>query len=952
MAHGMQFGLLGPLLVRRDGVEALIPPGKQRVVVAALLLSRGQAVTSDELAELLWPSGPPPSGRVTVQNYVKRFRRALGDIDRTLVTTRADGYLLRASAESLDASQFEVMAAQAREALRDGQYAQAATGLRTALSLWRGRPLADVPCDYLVMQHAPRLEEVRLQALEDRIEADLRCGRQAGLVTELRALIATEPLRERLHWLLVLALYGEGRQADALAAFREARRVLIKEIGVEPGADLQRLHERILAGDPEPAGGITTRSAAATGSSVVPRGLPAALAHLVGREPELRRLDAMASSASGPAAMTVIAVIGGTAGVGKTALATHWARGVADQFPDGQLYLNLRGFAPDAAPVSPAEGLGLFIEALQPAAAVPSGPGARVNLYRSLTAGKRLLIVLDNARDADQVRSLLPGSPGSMVVITSRDWLAGLAVTEGAELIEVDVLGSAEAKALVASRVGAARAAAESGAVTEIAELCGRLPLALAVVAAKAAARPGLPLAKLAADLRDPGGRLDALDAGDPAASARSVLSWSYACLMAPEARMFRLAGMHPGPDAGVNALASLAGVSAREAVVMLEELERVNVVAETAAARFAMHDLLRAYAREQAQAQEPAEQRHAATARMLDYYLQASQAMSLRLYPPRPAITLVTPQPGALKEDIGSYQEAWDWAEAEYPALLGVVTLAAHDGFPAHAWQLAWAWETYMSRRGRWDELGDIQRLGLAAARQCEDPVGQAHATCGLGWTFVLQGEHERGREHLEEAARLFGQLGDASGEARACIRAGNALWQQHRHAEARQSAERALELFRVCGDRAGQAGALNNIGMHYIHLGAYEEGLEHCQEGLAIFRELGYRRGEANALDSLGEAYHRLGRTTDAIARFQQSLSAFRELGDQYHQAQTLTHLAAARQADGDAHAARDCLRAALAILTELNHPDAARVSAQLQGHLKTGMSPAAPCRAGRPE
>jgi DNA-binding SARP family transcriptional activator/tetratricopeptide (TPR) repeat protein len=941
MAQGLQFGLLGPLLVCRDGVEAPIPPGKQRVVVAALLLNRGQAVTADELAELLWPSGPPPSGRVTVQNYVKRFRRALGDSDRTVITTRADGYLLRVPAESLDASQFEVMVAQARQALRVGQHAQAATGLRTALSLWRGRPLADVPCDYLVLQHAPRLEEVRLQAVEDRIEADLRCGRQAEVITELRALVAAEPLRERLHWLLVLALYGEGRQADALAAFRDARRVLIDEIGVEPGAELQRLHERILAGDPAPAEGITMHSPPATAPPVIPRELPAALTHLVGREPELRRLDAMASLASGPSAMTVIAVIGGTAGVGKTALVTHWARQVAGQFPDGQLYLSLRGFAADAAPVSPAEGLGLFIGALLPAAPVPSGLSARVSLYRSLTAGKRLLIVLDNARDAEQVRSLLPGSPGSMVVITSRDWLAGLAVTEGAELIGVDVLSGAEARALIAARVGAARAAAEPPAVTEIAELCGRLPLALAVVAAKAAARPGLPLAKLAAGLRDPRGRLDALDAGDSAASARSVLSWSYTCLMAPEASMFRRAGMHPGPDAGANVLASLAGTTAGQAVAMLEELERVNVVAQSEAGRFAMHDLLRAYARERAQAEETAEQRHAATTRMLDYYLHAAHAMSLRLYPPRPAITLAPPQDGALKEDIDSYQEAWAWAEAEYPALPGVVKLAARDGFASHAWQLAWAWETFLSRRGRWDELGDIQRLGLDCARQGGDPVGQAHATCGLGWTFVLQGEYERGRDHLAEAARLFGQLGDASGEARACVRAGNSLWRQHRHAQARQLAERALELFRRCGDRAGQAGALNNIGLLHIHLGAYQDGLEHCQEGLAIFRELNYRRGEANVLDSLGEAYHRLGRTPDAIACFQQSLSAFRELGDQYNQAEILTHLAAARGTDGDARAERDCLRAALAILTDLNHPDAARVSAQLRDHSQTGMS-----------
>jgi hypothetical protein len=552
-----------------------------------------------------------------------------------------------------------------------------------------------VPCDPLIIQHAWRLEELRLQALEDRIEADLGCGRQAELLTELQTLAAAEPLRERLHWLLMLALYREGRQGDALAAFHEARRALIDAIGVDPGAELQRLHERILAGDPALAEGITMRPAAAA-PSVIPRQLPAALTRLIGRQPELQRLDAMTSRASGSAQT---AVISGTAGAGKTVLAIYWAHRRASRFPDGQLYVSLRGFGPDAAPVSPAVGLGLLIEALQPSVPVPSGPSARVSLYRSLVAGKRLLIVLDNARDAEQVRPLLPGSPGSMAVVTSRDWMAGLAATDGAELITVGVLGEAEARALIARRVGTGRAAAEPDAVAEIAELCGRLPLALAVAAAKAAARPGLPLGKLAAELRDPRDRLDALDTGDAVASARPVFSWSYASLTAPEARMFRLAGLHPGPDAGVNATASLAGVPAREARALLAELVRSSVVAETAAGRFGTHDLLRAYARERAQAQETAEQCQAATHRMLDYYLHAAHAMSLRLYPPRPAITLAPPQPGTLPEDAGTYQQAWAWAEAEYPVLLGMVALAGHSGFTAHAWQLAWAWETFLSR-------------------------------------------------------------------------------------------------------------------------------------------------------------------------------------------------------------------------------------------------------------
>ncbi len=920
MVQELQFGLLGPLLVRRDETTVPIAAGKQRVLVAALLLNTEPALTPDGLAELLWPAGPPPSARVTVRNYVKRLRRALGDDGRRLVATQSDGYLLRVPSSCLDTSRFEVMTAGGRQALRAGQHAEAAAALRAALALWRGRPLADVPCDQLVIQHGPRLEELRLQALEDRIEADLHCGRHAEVITDLQPLTAAEPLRERLHGLLMLALDRAGRRADALAAFQDARRVLIDEIGVEPGAELRRLHERILAGEPALADGISARPAAA--APPVPHQLPAASAHFVGRQPELDRLDTMVP----------VTVIGGTAGVGKTALAIHWAHRAASQFPDGQLYLNLRGFSPDAAPASPGEGLGVLLDALRPSVPIPSELDARMNLYRSLVAAKRLLIVLDNARDAGQVRPLLPGSLGSMVVITSRDWLAGLSATDGAQLITLNVLAKPEARALIAARIGRVRADGEPGAVEEIAELCGRLPLALAVAAAKVAARPAFSLGQLAAELRDPGARLDVLDAGEALASARSVISWSYASLTAPAAMMLRLLGLHPGPDAGVGAVASLAAVPAGQAHGMLAELARSNVVAETTAGRFGLHDLLRTYAREQAHAKEPAGHRQAAIHRMLNYYLHSAHAMSGRLYPTRPSIILAPLQAGVLPAGLAAYQQAWAWGEAEAAVLRGMVTLAPEAGLPEHAWQLVWAFETFLTRCGRWDLLNDLQRLALQTARGAGDTTGEAHASCGLGWARVLQGYYGSGREHLDRAARLFSLLGDASGEARAHVRTGDAFWRQGRLAEARQSAERALDLFRACDDQAGQAGALNNIGLLHIHLGAYQHGLSCCQQSRVMFRALGYRRGEANALDSMGEAYRGLGRAADATACFQQSLSAVRELGDQVSQAEILVHLAAVRQDDGNVRAARDCLRQALAIFAGLQHPDTAQIQAKL--------------------
>jgi tetratricopeptide (TPR) repeat protein len=410
------------------------------------------------------------------------------------------------------------------------------------------------------------------------------------------------------------------------------------------------------------------------------------------------------------------------------------------------------------------------------------------------------------------------------------------------------------------------------------------------------------------------------------------VLSWSYRSLSPPAARLFRLLGLHPGPDIGAGAAASLAGVALERGRTMLGELTRLHIAAEPAADRFGLHDLLRAYALERAEADETAAERHAAAHRVLDYYLHTAHAMSRVLSAPRNAITLAPPQPGVLREELGGYQQAWSWAEAECPVLLAMVALAADTGFARHAWQLARTLDTFLSRRGRWPELAHAQRLALGAAHQAGDLAGQAHAQCGIGWTYVSQGSYDDGRTHLREAAELFRQLGDKSGEARACVRAGQAFWREGRLREACRSAERALELYRASGDRVGQAGALNNIGLYHLRLGAYERGLDCCRQALAAFRELGDHRGEASTLDSLGDGYHGLGRTGDAIACYQESLTAFRELGDRYNQAEILTHLAAAHQTGGDAPLARDCLEQALAILTELEHRNAAEVRARL--------------------
>src|SRR5215831_7746196 len=419
----MEFGLLGPLAVRRGGVEVSVPPGKQRVVLAALLLKAGRVVAVDELAETLWGEGPPATARATIQGYVKRLRKSLGGDGHGRIATRPGGYQISVAAGELDVARCEALLRSAEAAARDGCWDRAADETRTALGLWRGEPLEDVESELLAVREVPRLAELRVQALELRIGADLHLGRHGEVIGELRQLAGVHPLRERLHGLLMLALYRDGRQGEALAAYQRARRLLVGELGTEPGTELRELHQQILTGDPAlavapPGRAIGGAAAGPQGLAVVPRQLPAAVADFTGRAAELRALTGMLDQAgAGAPGTVVISAIGGTAGVGKTALALHWAHQAAARFPGGQLHVNLRGFDPSSTLATPAEAIRGFLDALGvPPDRIPPQPEAQAGLYRSLLADRKMLIVLDNARDEQQVRPLLPASPGCLVL--------------------------------------------------------------------------------------------------------------------------------------------------------------------------------------------------------------------------------------------------------------------------------------------------------------------------------------------------------------------------------------------------------------------------------------------------------------------------------------------------------------------------------------------------------
>jgi tetratricopeptide (TPR) repeat protein len=658
------------------------------------------------------------------------------------------------------------------------------------------------------------------------------------------------------------------------------------------------------------------------------------VAGFTGRAAELQALTQILDDAGATRPGTVvITAIGGTAGVGKTALALHWAHQVADRFADGQLHANLRGFDPSRAPATAAQVIRGFLDALGvPPERVPASLEAQAGLYRSLLSGKRMLIVLDNARDEQQARPLLPASPGSLVLVTSRSQMAGLAAADGARLLTLDVLSHGEAVQLLTARLGPTRAAAEVGTVDQIASLCAHLPLALAVAAARAAARPGFPLAALAAELRDSTARLDALDAGDPAVSVQAVFSGSYQQLSDASARMFRLLGLHPGPDISVPAAASLAGCGEPEARRMLCEVTRAHLIGEYAPWRYAFHDLLRAYAANLARTHDSEPEREAAVGRVLDHYLHTAHRAAEVLRPSPEPVTVAPPSPGVAPEQPGGYQQALAWFEAEHQVLLAAAALAAESGSDRHAWQIPWAMWQFLNRRGHYQEVAATQRTALAAATRLGDIAGQAMTSRFLANACAYLGDRDQVLSHYANSLRLYRQLGDRLGEAKVQQGLAQATAYQGRHADALGHAEQALHLYRAIGYRAGEADMLNSVGWCHGLLGDYQRARAFCQRSLTLCAELGNGNTEAYVWDSLGYAERHLGDLAEAAACYGRSLSLAKEYGDRRLEAEALTGLGDTHRDAGEVRQACEDWRQALIILDDLHHPGAEEVRAKL--------------------
>ncbi|WP_323373618.1 AfsR/SARP family transcriptional regulator [Plantactinospora alkalitolerans] len=923
----MEFRLLGQVEAEHNGVPVALGRRGERRLLGVLLLLAGQAVTVDRLASLLWDDAPPASARTSLQAHVSRLRRRLdpdgNGTSGVRLISQHGGYGVEVDPAHVDAHRFRLAVDTARGI--DDLMARS-SALRSAIGLWKGPLLAGVASDRLRERVGADLIDLRLSAMELAVETDLSLGRHQKVVGELGVLAAEHPTRERFTAQLITALFRCGRQHEALDAYERLRVRLANELGVDPDPDLQRLRAALLRHD------TGLRLTAGQSATPTPAQLPADILGFVGRRDALDQLDALLSTSVQEPTAVVICAMSGTAGVGKTALAVHWAHRVADRFPGGELYVNLHGFDATRSATSPTEALRGFLDALGvPPQRIPGSLDGQVCLYRSLLAGQKILVVLDNARDVDQVRPLLPSSAGCLAVVTSRNELSGLVAAQGANLLTLDPLSQPEAHHLLMRRLGAGRLAREPAAVDKIVARCAGLPLALAIVAARAATRPGFPLELLATELHDADSVLDPLAVGSADTDVRTVFSWSYRVLSPEAARLFRLLGLHPGPDVSLHAAASLAGITRQQVRPLLAELSQAHLVTEQNFGRYTLHDLLRAYAIELTRSNDDAAERRAATGRQLDHYLHTACAATRLMDPHRVAIALSPPRAGVILEDLSGADAALAWLVCERRVLLAAIHQAG-AGFEAHVWQLAWAVASFLHRQGHGEDLLAVERRALDAAMRLTDPIGVAHSHNGLGLAYFVLDQEDKAQLHLEEALVAYGRIGDHGGQACAHLNLGAVLDRHGQHGAALRHAEQASTLFRMAGQRRGEARALSGIAWSRAKLGDHRSALEDCRLALTLYAQLPDRHGEAAAWDTLGSIHRQLGAYDEAVTCYQRAVRLSREAGERQREAAGLTKLGDTHQAAGDPAAAGIAWRQSLTLLAELNHPEADQVRTKL--------------------
>jgi DNA-binding SARP family transcriptional activator/tetratricopeptide (TPR) repeat protein len=939
----MEFRLLGGVEAIRDGAPVEVGHARQQCVLAALLVDANTLVTADQLVNRVWGEQAPLRARNTLHSYIARLRRALTpaettsepSADEVRIGRRSGGYRLTVDESAVDVHRFRHLVARAW-ASEDEQRALAL--LERALGLWRGEAFATLDTSWISGVRAA-LDAERLAAELDHTDLQLHCGRHTQLLAGLTTRATERPLDERLAQQLMLALYRSGRQADALQHYEQTRRRLAGELGTDPGPALRRLHQQILTADPAltlPAGATKPPNSA---RSPMPRQLPAAPRLFTGRAGELAALTEAMTARADAGGTVVVSAIGGIGGIGKTWLALRWAHLNAHRFPDGQLFVNLRGFDPASHPLDPATALRGFLDALgvEPAA-IPQGLDARAALYRSLIAGKRLLVLLDNALDTAQVTPLLPGSSTVTVVITSRNALPALTTGHGARPLTLDVLTDHEPRQLLITHLGADRVAAEPPAVADLLRHCAGLPLALGIIAARAMTNPAVPLATLAAEIRDSSTRLDALDTGELPASLRAVFSWSYQALSADAARVFGLLGLAPGPDIGLPAAVGLTALSTPRARTLMRELETAHLIYQPVPGRYRMHDLLRLYAKEQAHTDQPADVRDTALRRLIDFYLHTAFAGDRLLGPHRPPIHLEKP-PGCHTQPLPDNTAALTWFDTEHANLQAVHHLATTLGRHQAVWQLAWALTSFHQRRGHLRDHLAAWRAGLVAADHLADHATRQMAYRQLGHAGARAGKHDEALHHLQLALALSEETDDRIGQAHTHRIIGAAWEQSGEGRRALEHATRALRLYQTLDNPLWDAVALSQVGWYSARVGEHARARASCEAALALSRRHQHRDGEANILDTLGYIAHQTGQHVLALEYYEQVLTLRRDLGDVYEEADALDHLGHPHAALGRYEQARAAWQQALNLYqAQHRNEDAARVRKQfddLEGH-----------------
>jgi DNA-binding SARP family transcriptional activator len=897
----MRFNLLGSLSVLDDSDSITLRGARRRTLLAMLLLHAGEPVSAEALTELLWRESSRQEAAMPLYNQITRLRKALGDEDR--IRAVPPGYLVRVEPGELDLHVFAEKYTAGRRALAARSWAEASRRFGEALGLWRGRPLADIPA----LADDPRvreLEETHVQALQGRNEADLNLGRHHELIEELRALIPEHPRHEAFRGQLTLALHRAGQRDDAAAEYDAYQESLREELGLEPGKELRELRDAIERGDP---------ALALPSNPDAPRQLPADTRTFTGRDAELSELVRSARQSS---VTLVISALDGLGGIGKTALAVHAAHRLADRFPDGQLFIDLRGHSPGSEPVPAADALAYLLRALGvPPGAVPAEPAERSALYRGRLAESRTLIVLDNAADPEQVRPLLPGAPGCLVLVTSRNRLAGL---EQARTMTMDVLGEAASLALLGKVAGPRHRLTDSPALRELAELCGRLPLALRIVAARLRHQDAVTVEDLVAELGDEDRRLGGLTDGER--DLRSVFDSSLAALPEPERGLLILLGLAAGPDIDAYGAANLADLDLATARRLLDALVERNLLNRQHTDRYGLHDLVRAYVR--TLMDRAGDQARAARERLLGYYQHTGWTAALHQAAGTRWRAHHFPEPSGPTPELLDLAGSLSWFRAERANLLAAVSDVSTP--PERRIDLTAALAGYLLQDGPWSQAVQLHETAARTAEELGERLAQANSLCNLSQMLrqIGRSEFDRSAQSAEQALRICRELGHRPGEADALYRLGQLSYNQGRPAETMALHELALPIALELGDRYAEAEIRLALGQCHDLLYQKEESRLQHDIAARLYRELGLPHLEAFVLNSLAREEINDGEIASAAEHAVRCLAISREYGYPQVEAGSLLNLANIDSMRGEHEQAHAGYRGALAIYEELGY------------------------------